>query len=162
MHGFNPFYRPLGGVERAEALHRPPPPADEGSVAKNILATISRGSEGCESTTSGVDRKFLQHYRCIGPIVEIELGEGRLPVIPPLCSQPEGALDELFPIDFVAQPGQDASASRPPVGQSHTMIRMRPVPSTREGVHRAGRPVTPGTSPVRPRTRLRASPDYQV
>ncbi len=26
---FDPFQRPFGGVEGAEALHRPPPPPDE-------------------------------------------------------------------------------------------------------------------------------------
>jgi hypothetical protein len=34
-----------------------------GSVAKNILATISNGEEGSATSISGVDRNFLQHYR---------------------------------------------------------------------------------------------------
>jgi acetylglutamate kinase len=33
-----------------------------GSVAKNILATLSRGRENYATSISGVDRNFLQHY----------------------------------------------------------------------------------------------------
>jgi transposase len=44
--------------------YRPAHRTSEGSVAKNILATISSINETGASTTSGVVRNFLQHYLC--------------------------------------------------------------------------------------------------
>jgi hypothetical protein len=37
-------------------------PDNQGSVAKNILATISSSEVGCATSISGVVRDFLQHY----------------------------------------------------------------------------------------------------
>jgi hypothetical protein len=47
----------------AESLHVPIYRLRRGSVAKNILATISSGKEHATTSISSVNRNFLQHYR---------------------------------------------------------------------------------------------------
>jgi hypothetical protein len=40
VRSFDAFNRPLGGVERAETLHRPPPPSDASAVLLNHIVEV--------------------------------------------------------------------------------------------------------------------------
>src|SRR5829696_8435965 len=45
VHGLNTFRRPLRGVKRAEALHRPPPPSDRPVVLFDDVVEVLHPSQ---------------------------------------------------------------------------------------------------------------------